>query len=130
MTQLVAWFSGPERTRANTEVALEDAKLPIFPPDHYAVGRKSYSAEDCKHLTTLPSGKEPSEEHGFVAILAQNIGDVNRAAGAAEPHGWVLRMHYDLPPEPKPDPIIQAFNRMEQRIAELEHMIAVMGVRA
>lgn len=130
MTQLVAWFSGPERTRAAMEVALEDAKLPIFPPDHYAVGRKSYSAEDCKHLAPLLSGTEPSEAHEFVAILADGIGDVNRASGVVEPHGWVLRMHHDLPPEPKPDPIIQTFNRMEQRIAELEHRIAQMGVRA
>lgn len=136
-------LSGPENTRAKTEVALEDAHLPIFPPDHYAIGRKSYQAEDWEvHLSPhqmmrLPDRDDPekasdpplfgpapgvdtSVPYGFVAVLASDPTALNVAVRVVEPFGWVLRKHGDLSPEPEPDPIVRRFSVMEQKIAELE----------
>lgn len=143
-------LSGPENTRANVEVALEDAHLPIFPPDHYAIGRKSYQAEGWPHLTPYPMvrmpdkddpekasdppvfapapGVDASQQHGFVAVLANDVTALNVAVRVVEPFGWTLRVHHDLPPEPQPDPIVQTFTRMEQRIAELESRLGMSGV--
>ena len=117
---LVVTLSGPENTRAKTEVALEDAGLTIFPPDHYAVGRTSYDSDDWGHLPPLPSGDTPKQKHGFIAVLARDAEDLNRAVRVVEPHKWVLRLHYHLL-EPVPDPV----SSVMQRLAVLEARVGV-----
>lgn len=130
---LVIWLSGPESSRAKTELALEDAGLHIFPPDHYAIGRKSFSAEHCQHLPMVASGPEPDEDHGFVAVLGPDeTSSHSMAQRVVEPYGWVLRIHHELPPEPEPNPVLEAVRKMQQRIDELEARLGitvVQGVR-
>lgn len=112
MSQYVVVLSGPEKTRAKVELALEDAHLPIFPSDHHAVGRQSYKAEHW----SLPA----PEGHGYVAVLANEAEELNRAVSVVEKHDWVLRVHYHVPPAPKPDPLAATIADMQRKIAELE----------
>lgn len=123
---LLIWLSGPETTRPKVERALEDANLAVFEPTEWPIRRDSYSAEHCQHLPVVPSGPEPNEPYGFVAVLGHDeSASMSVAQRAVEPYGWVLRMHHKLPPEPKPDPVTATLQAMQQRIAELESRVGV-----
>lgn len=117
MSQLVAVLSGPEKTRAKVEVALEHAHLSTLPADHHAIGRRSYGAEHWDGY--LPA----DDDHGFIAVLVDGADELNRAVAIVEKHGWVLRVHYELPAEPKADPLRSVLEEYERRIAHLERRL-------
>lgn len=103
----IVCLSGPERTRAQAEVALEDAGIPHLPSDHYA------TMNWASKLPALASGNEPEEPHGFITVAAE---DINRPVERVAEAGWVLRVHYHMPPEPAPDPM----DALLARLAALE----------
>jgi hypothetical protein len=131
MAPLVAWLSGPEAARAKTEIALEDAGIEIFPPDHWALParydspfpRQSFAAEEVTHLTALPSGEEPKKPHGFVAVLCAGVDELNQAKAAAEAHKWALRVHGAMPPKPQQTELEKLLASYERRIAHLESQL-------
>ena len=120
---IVVTLSGPDSTRAKAELALETAHLPVIPADHYSVGRKSYDPKHWGHLAQLPSGQEPDEQHSFIAVLAESEASFHTSYRVVEQFGWVLRVHYELPQEPQPDPIVATLAEMRQKIAELEQRV-------
>lgn len=115
MTIVVAVLSGPERTRAKAEVALEDAHIPLLPADHHA-----HMSTD-RTLSPLASGEEPSEEHSFLTVATRNV---DAAVRAVEPAEWVLRVHRELgdPPQPSPEQILTA--TIDEMRAEIEALKA------
>jgi hypothetical protein len=118
---LIACLSGPERTRANVEVALEDARIPQLPDDHH--GMMDWN----RKLPQLPSGEEPKEPHGFVTVHVADAEGLNKAVSACEPHSWVLRVHYPEPDRPEPSPeqrIAATLADMQREIAELKARVA------
>ena len=116
---IVAILSGPEKTRAKAELALEKARLTIIPPKEWPICRRSYKAEHWPHLTALPSGQEPDDEHGFLAVLAETEAAFHAAYGCVEKHKWVLRIHYEMPPMPKPDPTVALMATVQEMQAEI-----------
>lgn len=122
-TPIVVVLSGPEKTRAKAELALEKANLTIIPPTEWPVSRKSYAAKDWPHLTARPSGQPPDEEHGFLAVLVETEQAFHAAYGVVAKAKWVLRLHYELPAKPKADPIdalTATIQKMQAEIAELK----------
>lgn len=113
---VVVVLSGPESARAKAEIALEKARLTVIPPNEWPIQRQSYKAEHWPHLTQLPSGQDPDEEHGFVAVLAETEQAFHAAYGVVEKAGWVLRVHYELPSKPEPDPITATLQEMRSLI--------------
>lgn len=110
MTYVVC-LSGPERTRAVAEVGLEDARIPQLPSDHHA---RSF----VRGLSPLASGQEPAEPQSFLTVAAENVDAAVSAVERAQ--GWVLRMHFNMPAAPKPDPIMATLAEMRDKIAQLE----------
>jgi hypothetical protein len=80
----VVALSGPPDTRAQAEVALESAGVPLLPKDHHAGAdwRRKFPDDDCAWLTCIHD-------------------DVNVPTRAVEAAGWVLRVHYPMPDEPR-----------------------------
>lgn len=107
----VVCLSGPERTRAQAEVAIEAAHIPFLPSDHH--GMMGWNSKLASHA----SGQEPEEPHGFITVVAENV---NAPVAAVEDAGWVLRVHYPMPAEPKKDPLTKLLEDMQARISELE----------
>jgi hypothetical protein len=114
---VVAILSGPEKTRAKAELALEKARLTIIPPQEWPIQRESYKAEHWPHLTPWPMSRLPDKdeyvpaphvdtsiEHGFVAVLAETEALFHASYAAVEKHGWVLRVHRELGEKPAPIP--------------------------
>lgn len=106
----VVCLSGPERTRARAEVALENAGVPFLPDSHHA--RMDWNSK----LTPLASGEEPDEPHGFTTVVTTNV---DEPVAATEDAGWVLRVHYHMPPMPPPSPA-DFFAEVERRLTTLE----------
>lgn len=118
----VVVLSGPERTRAAVEVALEDHNLPHLPAGHHGrmfPDRCPDGATPKLHWLPDPDAK-PTEPHGFLSLVAKHP---DQAAQALDGTGWVLRAHYPMPekpPEEKPHPIIARMAELEVRLAALE----------
>lgn len=116
---LIACLSGPERTRANVNVALDDARIPHLPDDHH--GMMDWASKiPLKRSEDDPDLAEP---HGFATVHAGDSEGLNRVASVIEPHGWVLRVHYPEPAKPEPSPetkIAATLDEMRARIAALE----------
>ena len=132
---IVVTLSGPEKTRAKAELALEKARLTIIPSTEWPIQRPSYQAEHWPHMTAWPVVRLPDKdeyvaaphvdtklEHGFVAVLAETEELFHAAYACVEKHGWVLRTHYELPPKPKPDPT----STLMATIADMQAEIAAL----
>lgn len=117
---VVVILSGPEKTRAKAELALEKAHLTIIPPTEWPINRRSYKAEHWPHLTQLPSGQPPDDDHGFVGVLAETEAAFHAAYGCVDKAKWVLRIHYELPEKPKPDPSLALAATIQQMQARIE----------
>ena len=104
-------LSGPERTRAACELAIEDAGLALLPSDHHA-------RWDWEHKLPAP------KKHGWTHAIAADADALNACVRAVEPHGWVLRAHFDTPPKPQPTPAqVMAATLAEMR-AEIDALKA------
>lgn len=144
---VVVTLSGPESTRAKAEIALEKAHLTIIPPREWPIQRESYRAEHWPHLTpinlvydpikdehvlpdpdihSVPDGYLDDLEHGFLAVLADTEQAFHAAYGVVEHAGWVLRVHYELPAKPEPDPITATLTEMRELIAAQDRKIAAL----
>jgi hypothetical protein len=132
MFPAVVVLSGPEKTRAKAELALEKARLTIIPPKEWPIQRESYAAEHWPHLTPYPMVRLPDKdeyvpaphvdtklEHGFVAVLAETEELFHAAYAAVEKHKWTLRTHYELPAMPPPDPMTKLMATMQEMQAEI-----------
>lgn len=97
-------LSGPASTLTQAGVALENARIPVYPDDHYAPmdWRAKFSGE--------PEG---------TAWLTVEHADVNVPAQAVADAGWVLRVHYPTPEAPKPDPMQALAATVEEMKAEI-----------
>jgi hypothetical protein len=122
-TPIVVCLSGPEKTRAKAELALEKANLTIIPSKEWPISRESYRAEHWPHLTQLPSGQPPDDDHGFLAVLAETEAAFHAAYGVVAKAKWVLRQHYECPPAPKRNPLEVTLEEMAAKIAALEARI-------
>lgn len=114
---LIACLSGPERTRQNVDVALEDASIPLLPDDHH--GMMDWNSK----LPALASGENPKEPYGFATVHCADADELNRAVSACESHEWVLRVHYSEPDKPKLSPelnLAATLDELQRRITELE----------
>lgn len=101
-------LSGPESSRAQAELALEDARVPIYPDAHHAV--------------MAWERMFPEDSDAFVAVQHADIDHVARIVQAA---GWGLRMHYPTPPEPEPSPL----ERLAATVDELRVALAELNAR-
>ncbi len=136
MFPYVVVLSGPEKTRAKAELALEKARLTIIPPGEWPINRQSYKAEHWPHLTPYPMVRLPDKdeyvpaphvdttiEHGFIAVLAETEELFHAAYGVVEKAGWVLRLHRELGEKPKPSPadgLAATIAQMQAEIAALK----------
>ena len=106
-------LSGPERTRAQAEVALELARIPILPDDHHA---------------PMPwASKFPEDDDAWLTVEHE---DVDVAARVVESAGWRLRVHYPAPEKPKPtqEQIMAAtIADMQAEIAALKAAVGKVG---
>ncbi len=89
----VVVLSGPASNRAKAEVALEQAGIPLLPADHYA------QMDWERKLTPLASGEKPKTAQAFITVAHP---DINAPVAAVEKHGYVLRVHHEMAPEPQP----------------------------
>jgi hypothetical protein len=133
---IVVILSGPEKTRAKAELALERARLTIIPSTEWPINRRSYRAEDWQHLTPWPMVRLPDKdeyvpahvdtkiEHGFVAVLAETEELFHAAYTVVEKTKWVLRQHHELPAKPKPGPAEDLAATIEQMYARIEALEA------
>jgi hypothetical protein len=124
---LIACLSGPERTRANVDVALEDQRIPQLPDDHHAQqawGSKlaPYASEEAEKAAK--KSKRGTEPQGFIAVHLADADDLNAAVSAAEPHGWVLRVHNPEPPKPEPSPESKIAATLAEMRAEIDALKA------
>ena len=137
---LIACLSGPERTRANVDVVLDDIRVPQLPttgPCPCGCPHAGLTGEPVGHHALMDwTSKLPpyaSEEHaaqakkakrhgeqGFVTLSVADAEELNRAVAAVEPCGWVLRVHYDEPDPPKLDPIAATMAEMRAEIDALK----------
>ena len=100
-------LSGPADTRAHAEVALEDARVPVYPADH--------------HAPMDWNAKFPGDTDEWITVEHEDPGHV---ASIVEPAGWRLRVHYETPEAPRPTAAqIQAATIAEMR-AELDALKA------
>lgn len=104
MSYVVA-ISGPARTRAKAEVALETKRLRVLPDEHHAV--MNWRA------------KFPSDTDEWITVEADHPDEVVAAVEGAK---WRLRVHYEMPPKPKPVATVPVatLEDMHARIAALE----------
>jgi len=124
---IVVILSGFEKTRAKAELALEKAHLTLIPSKEWPICRESYQAEHWPHLTALPSGQPAGDAHGFLGVLAETEAAFHAAYGVVAKAKWMLRVHYELPEQPKPDPAF-AFERMLQDLqAQIDALKAGRG---
>lgn len=96
-------LSGPADTRAQAEVALEDARIPVYPSDHHA-------PMDWR-------SKFPDDTDEWITVEHDNPGHV---ASVVEPAGWRLRMHYEVPARPEPSAMDLLIADMATMRAELD----------
>lgn len=120
---IIAALSGPERTRQNVEIELEDARIPVLPDDHH--GMMDWMSK----LPLKRSDDDPdlTEPHGFTTVHVKDGEELNHTIGLCEPHEWVLRVHYPEPDKPEPSPeqrIAATLDEMQNRIVELEGRLA------
>jgi hypothetical protein len=117
----VVILSGPEKTRAKAELALEKAHLTIIPPKEWPICRESYQAKHWPHLTQLPSGQPPDDDHGFLGVLAETEAAFHASYGVVAKAKWVLRVHRELGEKPKPVLDFAAtLQQLQDRIDALE----------
>ena len=134
---VVVVLSGPEKTRAKAELALEKARLTIIPPKEWPIQRESYAAEHWPHISPYPMVRLPDkdeyvpapfvntdDEWGHIAVLAETEALFHVAYQCVEKHKWVLRQHYELPEKPKPHPMVELFDNLTARLDRQERMIA------
>ncbi len=113
-------LSGPARTLADAEVALDLANVPVLPADHHAHMGLANT------LPPLASGKKPRAKHAFLTV---QHADINVPTDLVEPHGWVLRAYY-----PTPEPLTTMSDPDENRtvkdlaatVAEMQREIAAL----
>ena len=98
----VVALSGPESSRAQAEVALESAGIPLLPSDHHAMMNWR--------------SKFPDDTDAWLTCVAD---DVNAPTRAVESAGWRLRVHYPMPDKPKPDPMTVLAATVEEMRAEI-----------
>lgn len=123
---LVVCLSGPERTRAQAVVALEDARIPELPKNHHA------QMDWPRKLTAYACGDGPpagvsAEPQGFIAVHVAGAEGLNAAVRVVEPAGWVLRTHHEEPPAPKLDPLVGLAATMAEMQAEIAALKAKVG---
>lgn len=106
----VVALGGPSETRAQAEVALESAGIPQLPSDHHA--RENWAS------------KFPEDQHEFITCVCD---DINQPTQAVEPAGWVLRVHYPMPDEPKPSVEQVLTANIEEMRAEIAALKAKVG---
>ena len=104
MSYVVA-ISGPARTRAKAEVALETARLRVLPDDHHAMMNWR--------------SKFPEDADEWITVEADHPDEVVQAV---EPAKWRLRVHYETPPKPERLATVPlaTLEEMHARIAALE----------
>lgn len=144
---LIACLSGPERTRAHVEVALEDIRVPQLPttgPCPCGCPHQGLRGEQIGHhaLMNWVSKLPPyaSEEHekqakkhkrageqGFITMSVADIDELNAAVVAVAKHGWVLRVHYEEPPAPEPSPEQRLAATLDEMRAEIAALKAKVG---
>ena len=143
---VVCVLSGPEKTRAKAELALEKARLTIIPPTEWPISRRSYQAEDWPSISPYPlvrlpekKGKPERNEYapapfvntddqwGHVAVLAETEALFHASYACVEKAGWVLRQHYELPPMPEPDPMVKLAATIQEMKAEIAALKAGRG---
>jgi hypothetical protein len=123
---LIACLSGPERTRANVDVALEDARIPHLPDDHHGTmdwtsKLPPYASEEAEKIAKKDKRHGPQ---GFVIVHLADADELNAAVAAVEPHGWALRVHYPEPPKPEPSPEQQIAATLAEMRAEIDALKA------
>jgi hypothetical protein len=126
---LIACLSGPERTRANVDVALEDARIPHLPDDHHGMmdwtsKLPPYASEEAEKQAKKHKHHGPQ---GFVTVHVADADGLNAAVSAVEPHGWALRVHYPEPPKPEPSPERQIAATLADMRAEIDALKAKVG---
>lgn len=126
---LIACLSGPERTRANVDVALEDARIPQLPDDHHAMmdwGSKlpPFASELAEKIAKKHKRGGPQE---FVTVHVADADELNAAVAAVEKHGWVLRVHYPEPAAPEPSPESNIAATLAEMRAEIETLKTKVG---
>lgn len=112
---LTACLSGPERTRAQAAVALEDARIPILPSDHYAV-----MGWHGRLVADSPSGE------AFLSVLVRDAEQLNEAARVVESAEWRLRVHYYTPEKPQPSAEQRIAATLDEMRAEIERLKALV----
>lgn len=81
MPSWICALSGPEKSRAKAEIALEDAGLPLLPDGHHAL-------MDWR-------SKFPDDKDAWLTVIAEHPDEAMRAVEKVK--GWRLRMHYETP---------------------------------
>lgn len=106
MSYVVA-ISGPARTRAKAEVALETKRVRVLPEDHHAVMNWR--------------SKFPGDPDEWITVEAEHPDEVVAAIEGSKCH-WRLRVHYEMPPKPEPVATVPVatLEEMHARIAALE----------
>ena len=143
---VIACLSGPERTRPNVDVALEDARIPQLPTDGpcpCGCAHQGLHGEPIGHHALMdwrsklpPFASEEAEkaakkskrlggEQGFATVHLADADELNKAVAACEPHGWVLRVHYPEPPAPEPSPEM----KIAATLADMQREIAALKAR-
>lgn len=115
-------LSGPADTRAQAEVALEDARIPVYPTSGPcpcgcpAVGPLGQPAGH--HAVMDWRTKFPDEDCAWLTVEHKDVNHVVSVVEKAE--GWRLRMHYETPAPPAPDPLTATLAEMRAEIDALK----------
>ena len=128
-------LSGPAKTLAKAEVALETARIPVLP-----VGGPcpcgGHDGKGCHHVNHLggPAGhhalmdwgsKFPGDTDAWLTVEHDDIDEA--VAAVAKAKGWRLRVHYPTPDAPKQtgEQVLTAtLAEMRAEIAELKAKVA------
>lgn len=126
---IIACLSGPEHTRANVDVALEDARIPHLPEKHHGMmdwtsKLPPFASEEAEKAAK--KSKRLGGPQGFVTVHLADADELNAAVAAVEKHGWVLRVHYPEPPKPEPSPE----SKIAATLAEMRAEIDALKARA
>lgn len=112
---LTCCLSGPERTRAQAELALETARIPIVPDGHYS-------------LMGWETKLQLDDKHALLNIQVRDAEQLNQAVTVVEKAKWVLRVHHDTLPEPEPTAEQTLAATVEEMRAEIAALKAKVGL--
>lgn len=102
-------ISGPADTLPLAEDALRDARIPVYPADHWA---------------PMPwTAKFPDDTDEWLTVEHEDVDHVSRVVESA---GWRLRVHYEVPEKPKPS----AEQQLAATVAEMQARIAALEGRS